>query len=216
MERSRRPIPYHLTERIRHDIITGRYPPGHRLGEEAIEAECGASRGPIREALRLLELRGLVVHAPRRGFRVRVFTSKAVEDLYRLRALLERQSIDSLRSKDLSVLIVDLEASNMRMQRHFDAGDVKGYLHENIAFHRSILEYGGNEALQRTLEVLNEMAEPLRYRLLRQHLRKSRSVSDHKRITGLLREGRLDAAAAATESHILEGLSAVLGVVGDS
>lgn len=83
------PIPYRVAERIRDAIVTGRYPPGSALREQSLESEYGASRGPVREALRLLELRGLTVHEPRRGFRVRSYSARTVEQIYRLRAVLE-------------------------------------------------------------------------------------------------------------------------------
>jgi DNA-binding GntR family transcriptional regulator len=205
-------IPQQLMEKIRQGVIVGRYAPGSALREEALESEYGASRGPVREALRLLELRGLATHRPRHGFRVREYAPKTVEDLYRLRAVLERYAVECLAGRDLSGLIAGLDASNARMRRHFKARRVADYLRENIAFHRLIIGCGGNEALQRTLEVLNEMAEPLRYAILDRSLRKSRSLDDHVTITDLLRRGRLQAAAATAESHILDNLPAVLEV----
>ena len=205
-------IPQHLMEEIRRGIIVGRYAPGSALREEALESEYGASRGPVREALRLLELRGLATHRPRHGFRVREYAPKTVEDLYRLRAVLERYAVEFLAGRDLRGLIGDLDASNARMQRHFKARRVADYLRENVTFHRLIIECGGNEALKRTLEVLNEMAEPLRFAILDRSLRKSRSLEDHIAITDLLRRGRLKAAAAATQAHILDNLPAVLAV----
>lgn len=206
------PIPYHLADLIRRGIIEGRYGPGQSLREEALETEYGASRGPVREALRLLELRGLVTHLPRRGFRVRTFDSRTIEDLYRLRALLERYAVECLAGRDLSTLLTALDESNERMQTHFLAHRIDSYLAENVVFHALIIDTSGNEPLRRTLAVLNEMAEPLRYALLARNFEKSRSVADHRRITGLLRAGRIEAAATATEAHILTNLPRVLNI----
>jgi DNA-binding GntR family transcriptional regulator len=208
-----KPIPYHLAEQIRSGIIRGRYAHGSSLREEALESEYGSSRGPVREALRLLELRGLVSHVPRRGFRVREYTEKTVRDLYRLRAMLERVAVETLEGGELGSLVTALEASNARMAACRESGDVDGYLRENVTFHRLILEHGGNEALMRTLEVLNEMAEPLRYALLQKNLARSRSVDDHRQITALLKKGRIAEAAAATERHISANLPKVLDAV---
>ena len=207
------PIPYHLADLIGRAIIEGRYAAGQPLREEALEAEYGASRGPLREALRLLELRGLVTHVPRRGFRVRAFDPRTVEDLYRLRALLERYAVECLAGRDLSALVASLDESNSRMQAHFAARRIDAYLAENVTFHALIIETSGNEPLRRTLAGLNEMAEPLRYALLARDFTKSRSVADHRRISKLLRAGRLEAAAAATEAHILTTLPRVLGLL---
>ncbi|MDP2358420.1 MAG: GntR family transcriptional regulator [Beijerinckiaceae bacterium] len=197
---------------MRRAIITGRYKPGQPLREETLEAEYCVSRGPIREALRLLELRGLVSHAPRRGFRVRTYSVKDIEDLYRIRALLERHSVECLARANLDALLIQLDASNARMAAHFDQRNIEGYLAENVTFHTLIIDTSGNESLKRTLDVLNEMAEPLRYALLSRNLKKSRSLGDHRRIADLLRGGRIDAAAAATEVHILDNLPAMLAL----
>ncbi len=197
---------------MRRAIINGRYMPGQPLREETLEAEYGVSRGPIREALRLLELRGLVTHAPRRGFRVRTYSVKDIEDLYRIRALLERHAVECLARANLDALLIELDASNARMSAHFDERNIEGYLAENVTFHTLIIDTSGNESLKRTLDVLNEMAEPLRYALLSRSLKKSRSLGDHRRIADLLRGGRIDTAAAATEAHILDNLPAVLAL----
>ena len=96
MSQVQKPIPYRLADQIRHGIITGRYRPGSALREQGLEAEYGASRGPVREALRLLEMRGLAEHEPRRGYRVRSYSPDAIEQIYRMRALLERHSVEGL------------------------------------------------------------------------------------------------------------------------
>ncbi len=208
MSEVQRPIPYRLAEQIRHGIITGRYRPGSALREQSLETEYGASRGPVREALRLLELRGLTVHEPRRGFRVRSYSAQTIEQIYRLRALLERHSVESLAGLDLRPLVEQLEESNRRMRAHFRQRDLEAYLQENNVFHRLILDFGGNEPLRRPLDMLNEMAEPIRYALLAEKLTKSRSVVEHERITGFLAAGQIFDAARVTEAHILDKLPA--------
>jgi DNA-binding transcriptional MocR family regulator len=105
------PIPYYLMEKIRRGIITGRYAPGEALREQQLESEYGTSRGPLREALRLLQLRGLVTHEPRRGFRVREYSPELTMQIYRLRGLLERHSIEALAGKPLDDLVVALRAA---------------------------------------------------------------------------------------------------------
>ncbi|WP_431285222.1 GntR family transcriptional regulator [Humitalea sp. 24SJ18S-53] len=76
-------------EAIERDIVTGRFPGGGRLGEEALADRFGVSRGPLREALRRLEGRGLVVRLPHSGVRVVSLTSVDLGELYEIRANLE-------------------------------------------------------------------------------------------------------------------------------
>jgi DNA-binding GntR family transcriptional regulator len=200
------PIPYFLMEKIRRGIITGRYPPGEALREQQLEAEYGTSRGPLREALRLLQLRGLVKHEPRRGFRVREYSPELTEQIYRLRGLLERHSIEALAGKPLDALVVALRAANEDMKAHFAAKNIEGYLEANVAFHNAIVQTANNEPLQRALETLNEMAQPIRYALLATSFGKSRAIAEHEKIIKYLMRGDLAGAASFIEQHVVRNI----------
>jgi DNA-binding GntR family transcriptional regulator len=74
---------------LRGGILDGRYGSGARLGEIEVADELGLSRTPVREALRRLGSEGLVEVQPRRGARVRAWSTQDLEETYELRALLE-------------------------------------------------------------------------------------------------------------------------------
>ena len=76
-------------ESIREDILSGRYQQNTELKEMAIGEELGVSRTPVREALRQLELEGLVHIIPNRGAYVNTITAKDVQDIYIIRSMLE-------------------------------------------------------------------------------------------------------------------------------
>ena len=82
-------IPYFLQEQIRELIVDGTIRPGQPLREQELEQRFGTSRSPIREALRLLELSGLVTHVQRKGFRVTLYSETQIRHLDLLRAELE-------------------------------------------------------------------------------------------------------------------------------
>src|SRR2546428_351930 len=73
----------------RRGVSTGRFPLGPRLRQEALAAEFGVSRTPIREALRKLQAEGLIVFEPRRGALVRGPAPREIREAYRVRAELE-------------------------------------------------------------------------------------------------------------------------------
>lgn len=75
--------------RLRADILEGVHPPGARLGEAELAEATGSSRTPVREALRRLEVEGLVEVLPHRGARVPDWTPEDLEEIYDLRMLLE-------------------------------------------------------------------------------------------------------------------------------
>jgi DNA-binding GntR family transcriptional regulator len=200
------PIPYFLMGRIRQGIITGRYAPGSPLREQTLEAEYGTSRGPLREALRLLQLRGLVLHEPRRGFRVREYSAEVTEQIYRLRGLLERHAVETLAGKPLDALLVELRKANAAMATHSAARDIEGYLEANIAFHHAIMMAADNEPLRKSIEPLNEMAQPIRFALLVSRRGKSTAMDEHAEIIALLAKGHIDSAARCIERHVVRNI----------
>ena len=74
---------------LRKAILTGELEPGERLMEIQLGEKLGVSRTPIREAIRKLELEGLVVMVPRKGAQVAHFTEKDIQDVLEVRAALE-------------------------------------------------------------------------------------------------------------------------------
>lgn len=202
------PIPYYLMKKIRQGVITGRYRPGSPLREQQLEAEYGTSRGPLREALRLLQLRGLVTHEPRRGFRVREYSAELIEQIYRLRAVLERHAVEALVGKSLERLVNALGLINRSMEEHFKSRNIEAYLESNIAFHDAIMETADNEPLRKVIEPLNEMAQPVRYMLLTQRFESSTAIDEHKKLMALLSQADIAGAAQFIEMHVLHNIEA--------
>ena len=200
------PIPYYLMKKIRQGVITGRYPPGSPLREQQLEAEYGTSRGPLREALRLLQLRGLVKHEPRRGFRVREYSAQLIEQIYRLRAVLEHHAVEALAGKRLDGLVVELERINRDMAGHFLSKNIEAYLESNVMFHDAIMETADNEPLQKIIAPLNEMALPVRFMLLTKRFENSTATDEHARIIELLSKGEIAGAATFIERHVIRNI----------
>ena len=195
-------LPYYLAERIQHEIITGEFEPGRSLREQELGTQFGSSRGPIREGLRLLELRGLVEHTPRRGFRVRTYTEADIESLYRLRSLLEGAVIDALARLDVSALVADLDRINRQMYAASSAGDLESYFEHNIEFHQRMIDFAQDLPLARVLSIVNDMSMPLRYLLHRDRFPESNDFDYHSNIVWLLAQGRFEQAKRETAQHI--------------
>lgn len=81
-------LPEQIAEQLANDIVNQTLSPGQRLKETELAQQFGASRAPIREALRLLEQQGLAQIEPRRGVRVTDLSAAEVGDLYEIRASL--------------------------------------------------------------------------------------------------------------------------------
>ncbi len=78
---------------VRDRILSGEYEPGARLRLQPLAEESGASLIPVREALRILETERLVETIPNRGARVAGISREDMEDLYRVRVLLETEAV---------------------------------------------------------------------------------------------------------------------------
>lgn len=147
-----------LTEQIaRHlgqQIITGRYPPGHKLRELEIARELGASTNTVREAFHIAEKRHLVTIEPRRGAFVSAITPKQVRDLYdymfTLFAELASRAATSWRDDDLQEFVGLLS----RLEEHLRANDGPSFHATAFEFVHAALRFADNRYLQQALEDL--------------------------------------------------------------
>jgi DNA-binding GntR family transcriptional regulator len=201
-------IPYFLADRIKAGIIRWRYPPGRSLRETDLAAEYGASRGPVREALRILELQGLVLHAPRRGFKVKHYTADDLRHLYRLRAQLEGEVIDALSHKDVGPLADALDRTNAAMRAFARKRDLEGYFSTNIEFHQLMIDSTESSVLRQ----VNAMSLPIRFLLLSNEFSGRADYAYHQQITATIRAGDFKLARKMTVEHITQNLGRVIDV----
>ena len=209
-------IPYFLADRIKGGIIRWRYPPGSNLREADLAAEYGASRGPVREAMRILELQGLVVHAPRRGFKVKHYTSDDLKHLYRLRAQLEAEVIEALSTKDVGALCGALDRTNAVMRAFAIRHDLEGYFSTNIEFHQLMIDSTESSVLRTILHQVNAMSLPVRFILLLNEFSGRADYQYHREITQAIRARDFRLARRMTVEHITANLARVIDVYADA
>ncbi|HVC71214.1 MAG TPA: GntR family transcriptional regulator [Acidimicrobiales bacterium] len=206
-------------DRIRRSIVEGSYPAGSRLVEQALSAELALSRTPIREALRRLEVEGLVLYRRNRGAVVRATTPEEVADLYELRARLEGYAAElaAVRSTadDRQALVDAADAFDALVGaepagRRRTAGH-RWALHEaNGRFHRAIVTAAGHERL---LQMLDRTVDvPLVYQALERFdpAELERSALFHRMITQAVGTGEAARAGRLMAEHILLGRDRLL------
>ena len=209
-------IPYFLADRIKAGIIRWRYPPGSSLREIDLAAEYGASRGPVREALRILELHGLVLHAPRRGFKVKHYTADDLRHLYRLRAQLEAEVIDALSTKQVDALCDGLDRINAVMRDSAARKDLEGYFLNNIEFHQLMIDSTESSVLRTILHQVNAMSLPVRFILLRDEFSGRSEYKYHRDITQAVRDRNFKLAKKMTVEHITVNMERVVDVYAEA
>src|SRR6478735_6062976 len=128
-------------------ILKGELQPGDRIIETRVAQQIGVSQGPVREALRDLELFGFVVSEPFRGTRVRETSREDLIDLYEIRAALEGVAArEAARRIDLETL-QRLDSLLELMRATAAIGDRANYIDADNDFHRVIVQASGNRML---------------------------------------------------------------------
>jgi len=132
-------IPGQIADEIRDEIIRGKRAPGSHLLQVQLERTFSASRGPVREALKLLAAEGLVHHDPNRGFFIAEISAAEARQLYRLRQLVEGELLATMAWPDeaqlarLEELIRDIESA-------LAGGDRSEWVRRHRAFHIALFE----------------------------------------------------------------------------
>jgi DNA-binding GntR family transcriptional regulator len=209
MKPSRRALRHDVRDGIVRSILSARYGPGDRLIEMTIAREYGTSQGPVREALRELEMLGFVTSIPNRGTYVRDPWQRGMAELFGLRAALEeyatRMAVTSL-SEDVSGLQAEVDA----MTAAAEAGDVARAVEHSEAFHRIIVEASGNQLLHNVWSNLG-ISDHTELTMVTLELDLRAMAASHQPIVDAIRAGDAEEAARVSREHQawLEDLFAV-------
>jgi DNA-binding GntR family transcriptional regulator len=143
-----------VADRLRADILEGRFPPGTWIRQERIAQEMGVSQMPVREALRELSSEGLVEHAPYRGVRVTDARVDDVADLYACRAFVEGLAARAAARAITDEELAELRARAERMRKRLAPRYLDEYRELNRRFHTTVFKASRRPFLVRTLEQL--------------------------------------------------------------
>ena len=201
---------------LRGEIEAGTLPPGTALGELAVVARTGASRTPVREALRRLAADGLVDLPPRRGARVSRVSLRSVRDLFDLRTMLEPEAMRqtaraTATDPALRATFTGMRADLARLQRRSPT-PARTHAFYELADRFDVAVVGGcgNEHLRRVLVDLRAHTARLRNLSHADPRRIEVSVAEHLRMCDALLAGDAEAAAAACTEHLRQGLRTIV------
>ncbi len=144
-------------------LIEGQIAPGSRIQEQALCAELGISRTPLREALKVLAAEGHVVLLPHRGARAARLTMKDVRDLFDVSAALEAAAGELACQRIADEEIARIAALHARMAEHFAAGEMEPYYLCNRAIHEAIVKASDNPVLTGLYDGVNTRIRRARY-----------------------------------------------------
>ena len=187
---------------LRQAILTGDLKPGERLMEIHLANKLGVSRTPIREAIRKLELEGLVTMVPRRGAQVAQITEKSLSDVLEV-----RRALDELAVELACLRITDEEKEKLKeacadFEKAVVTRDVRTIAKADVSFHDIIFQSTGNARLSQLVNNLAEQMYRYRYEYIKDDKRHDVLVNEHRKIYDSILQGDIPSAKEAIRVHI--------------
>lgn len=202
MEYQEQSLGSQIFNRIRDDILSGNYTPGEELKEATLGKQLGVSRTPVREALRQLDLEGLVEIAPNRGAKVIGISRKDVEDIYHMRARLEglaaRKAAEHIKEEELA----EMEEVILLSEFHVKKPESKQMVRLDGRFHEIMYRASGSRMLEHVLTDFLHYVKMARSHSVKTEHRAQESVKEHKRILEAIRQRDGDLAEQLANEHI--------------
>ena len=187
---------------LRQAILKGELAPGERLMEIRLANMLGVSRTPIREAIRKLELEGLVVMIPRRGAEVAGISEKSLRDVLEVRRSLEELAMDLAVQRMGSGQMEELEKAQKEFVEAISASDLIRIAQADENFHDVI--YAGTEN-EKLVQMLNNLRDQMyRYRLeyIKDTGKRQILKVEHERMMDALRHRDREKAKWTAREHI--------------
>ena len=187
---------------LRQAILKGELEPGERLMEIQLAERLGVSRTPIREAIRKLELEGLVLMIPRKGAEVAKISEKSLRDVLELRRSLEELAIELACQRMTEEEIDELEDAQRAFRKAVDSKDVMLMAETDEKYHEIIYQGTKNSRL---VQILNNLREQMyRYRLeyIKDADKRQILLIEHDNILKAVRNRKVAEAKAAMREHI--------------
>lgn len=198
---------------LRQAILTGELKPGERLMEIHLANRLGVSRTPIREAIRKLELEGLVTMMPRRGAEVAQITEKSMNDVLEVRramdALCAELACERITEEELERLAEACE----EFEKATATGDVKLIAQTDVTLHDIIMQATGNKRLVQLINNLSEQMYRYRFEYIKDFSQHERLVEEHRDIYESLLHRDKEKASQAAKTHIDNQRKAIIAQI---
>ena len=190
-------------QEIREDILKGKFKENEELREATLGKELGVSRTPVREALRQLELEGLVHIIPNKGAYVTGITEKDVHDIYMTRSMLEGLCARWAAEHISEEQIQEMEEVLLLTEYHLDRGNAEQLAELDGKFHEVFYDASQSRILRHILSDFHKYVQVARKRSVKKEDRAKKSLEEHREILNALRIGDADRAEELAHIHIL-------------
>ncbi|MCM1118487.1 MAG: GntR family transcriptional regulator [bacterium] len=198
---------------LRQAILTGELKPGERLMEIHLADKLGVSRTPIREAIRKLELEGLVTMIPRKGAEVAQITEKSMNDVLEVRramdALCAELACERITDEETQLLGQACEAFEAAVRTR----DVKRIAQADVELHDIIVQATGNQRLVQLINNLSEQMYRYRFEYIKDASQHQRLIEEHRVIYESILKKDRETASQAARMHIDNQKKAIIAQI---
>lgn len=201
---------------LRQAILYGKLQPGERLMEISLANRLGVSRTPVREAIRKLEIEGLVIMVPRKGAQVAPITEKDLKDVLEVRLGLEELAMNSACERITDEQLKGMFQAMKEFEECMQSDDISKLAQADEDFHELIYQATGN---LRLIQIINNLREQIyRYRL--EYL-KDKNVgeslaAEHQELYNALQARDADRAIQCMKKHIHNQQQAIVKTLKES
>lgn len=193
-----------VQQEIERAILNGDHPPGSKLIEATLAEKMGVSRGPVREAFRMLEEAGLVRTEKNRGVFVRDIPLDEAAEIFDLRAAMDELVGRQLAKNVTPAQLKELKGLVDAMEKAVKAEDTREYHLLNLQFHDRLVEMAGNRKLSAIYRKLIKELSLFRRMNLSEGGQLPASASEHRQIVKAIAAGDSEAAGRALFEHAME------------
>ena len=187
---------------LRQAILKGELQPGERLMEIQLAQRLGVSRTPIRDAIRKLELEGLVTMVPRKGAEVAKITEKSLRDVLEVRKALEELAMQIACDKVTENEIQDLQIALEEFKKAINSKELTSIAEADVNFHDVIYNATNNEKLILILNNLREQMYRYRIEYIKDYSSHDRLIKEHETMIECLKNHDKGKATITICNHI--------------
>jgi DNA-binding GntR family transcriptional regulator len=198
-----------VAERLRQQIFARELEPGAWIDEQKLAAEFGISRTPLREALKVLAVEGLVTIKVRRGAYVTEVSRDDVAQVYHLLGLLESDAAAEVAARASDDELQSLQALHERLEKQQRQRDA--FFATNEQFHLRLLQLAGNRWRAQIVNDLRKVMKLNRHHSLFRQGRLAESLAEHRALMQALLARDAEGARALMRRHFDSGLEAAAG-----
>jgi DNA-binding GntR family transcriptional regulator len=198
---------------VKNQVLTGAFPGGELISEGEVAAALGMSRTPVREAFLRLEAEGLLRLYPQRGALVVPVSSEESRSVIEARLLLEQFATDKVVGRGAAVCAAVFERLSGQLQRQHDAAaehDWPAFLEADRAFHQITIDESANRILSDFYSSLRDrQMRMIGESVIRDAQRMTTIMAEHRVIAEALRDGDLNGARDAVQTHLASTVRAL-------